>query len=107
MAVDAASLRMVIDSISFGLIRLSGLDTPDTAVVPSGFFVYAKGTPSITINGSLLALREAPPRMRMVLPLPGAPPFDMIETPGALPAINCSGVVIDPFWKSFEVTVLK
>ena len=52
---------------------------------------FAKG------NGSLLAFREAPPRIRIVLPAPGAPPLEVICTPAALPAINCSGVEICPF----------
>ena len=39
--------------MSFGLIRFSGLAAP--AIPP-----LSKGTPSITIKGSLLALMEVP-----------------------------------------------
>jgi hypothetical protein len=66
----------------------------------------SNGTPSTTIKGSLLAFREAPPRILITLPLPGAPPFGVMLTPATLPAINCSGVVIAPFTKSFELIVV-
>ena len=89
MAVAAASFKMVKVAISLGLIRLNVLDAPD---IP----LPLKGTPSITISGSLLAFNEAPPRIRMVLPAPGEPPLLVIDTPATLPAINCSGVVMLP-----------
>ena len=81
--------------MSFGLIKASGFATP---AIP----LLLKGTLSITINGSLLALSEAPPLILMVLPAPGAPPFEVICTPATLPAINCSGLVNCPFTKSLE-----
>ena len=85
--------------MSFGLIILNGLATPE---IPP----LLKGIPSNTINGSLLALKEEPPRIRIVLPDPGAPPLEVIATPATLPMINCSGLVMAPFTKSFEPTVV-
>src|SRR5436190_13218734 len=96
MAVADASFKILKDSISFGLINANALAAP---AIP----VLSTGTPSITINGSLLALSDAPPRMRIVLPEPGAPPLDDICTPATFPAINCSGVVMGPLLKSFAV----
>ena len=43
------------------------------------------GTPSITISGSLSADKEAPIRIRMVPPLPGAPLPGTMFTPATLP----------------------
>src|SRR6478752_6748737 len=103
MAVADASFKIFIDSMSFGLIKLSGSGDPAIEGVPSRFLFGANGTPSTTINGSLLAFSEAPPRIRIVLPEPGAPPLDVICTPATFPAISCSGVVIDPLLKSFAV----
>jgi len=40
---------------------------------------------SVTINGSLEAESEAPLRMRIVAPVPGAPELDTTFTPGTLP----------------------
>ena len=71
MAVEAASFNTVIDSMSCGLIILRKLSAPE--IPPS-----SKGTPSTTINGSLEALSEAPPRTRIVLPDVAEPEFDMI-----------------------------
>ena len=89
-AVAEASFKILNDSMSLELMKLKALPAPEMALVSSG-------TPSITIKGSLLALNEEPPRIRMVLPDPGWPPLEMIETPGTLPAIICSGVEIIPF----------
>ena len=75
--------------MSFGLINESGFATP--AIPP-----LSNGTPSTTINGSLLALMEVPPRKRKVLPEPGAPSFDVTFNPATLPMINCSGVDNEP-----------
>src|SRR6478736_662415 len=103
MAVAEASFKMFIDSMSFGLIRLNGSGEPAIDGLPSMFLFGANGTPSTTINGSLLALSEAPPRIRIVLPEPGAPPLDVIWTPATFPEISCSGVVMAPLLKSFAV----
>ncbi|MNI26821.1 hypothetical protein D3C73_805380 [compost metagenome] len=90
MAVALASFKIVNVSISFGLIKLNGLATPDTEPP-------ANGIPSTTINGSLLAFNEAPVRIRIVLPAPGCPPLVVICTPGTLPIMSCSGEEICPF----------
>ena len=82
MAVAAASFKIEKLAISSGLIPCK--------------LTELSGTPSITIRGSLLALKDAPPLIRIVLPEPGWPPLEVIETPATLPAINCSGEVIDP-----------
>ena len=79
--------------MSLGFIRLNGFAAP--AIPP-----LSKGTPSITIRGSLLAFIEVPPLILMVLPDPGAPLLEFILTPGTLPINNCSGVVTDPLLKS-------
>ena len=51
--------------------------------------------PSITINGSLLAFREEPPRTRIVAPPPGVPSLEITLTPAILPVImSCAFVVI-------------
>ena len=89
MAAADASFKTVKVSISFGLIKLNGLETPE-------IFEFSKGIPSITIKGSLLAFKEAPPRIRITLPEPGAPPLEVIDTPATLPDINCSGVAMLP-----------
>ena len=62
-AVAEASFNTLIDSISLGLIVFNKLAEP-------GRLLLSTGTPSITINGSLLALIEDPPRIRIVLPPP-------------------------------------
>ncbi len=85
--------------MSFGLIKLNGLAVPEMPPLSTG-------TPSITINGELEALNEAPPRMRILTPVPGAPPPSVICTPATLPLINPSGVVMGPFTKSFALTVV-
>ena len=99
MAVADASFKIVNVSISFGLIMLSGLATPEMPAL-------LKGIPSNTIKGSLLALKDEPPRIRIVLPDPGAPPLEVIATPATLPVINCSGLVMAPFTKSLEPIVV-
>ena len=94
-----ASFKTVNDSMSLGLINESGLATPDIPLL-------LNGTLSITIKGSLLALSEAPPLILIVLPEPGAPPFEVICTPATLPAISCSGLVNCPCTKSLEETLV-
>ena len=96
MAAADASFKTVKVSISFGLIKLNGLATPDIEELPLLSFAFSKGIPSITIKGSLLAFKEAPPRIRITLPEPGAPPLEVIDTPATLPDINCSGVAMLP-----------
>ncbi|MPM51378.1 hypothetical protein SDC9_98126 [bioreactor metagenome] len=59
IAVDEASLRTSIDSISFGFIPLNALSTPSTKM-----------------SGSLLLLMEEPPRIRMVASSPGVLLFE-------------------------------
>ena len=79
MAVAAASLRIVIEPMSEGLIKLSGLrgsgGSPPTPKPPGSVGTLLMGTPSITYNGSLLALIDVPPRMRTCAPAPGSPLF--------------------------------
>ncbi|OLC96649.1 MAG: hypothetical protein AUJ00_03735 [Gemmatimonadetes bacterium 13_1_40CM_3_70_6] len=43
------------------------------------------GTPSITYSGSLDALSDVPPRMRICAPAPGSPLFVITSTPAARP----------------------
>ncbi|MNI17070.1 hypothetical protein D3C73_704270 [compost metagenome] len=100
IAVDDASLSTVMLSISFGLIRLRKL--PLLPLIPP----VSKGTPSNTIKGSLLALKEAPPRIRIVLPEEGEPLLDITCTPAVFPLISCSGEPTSPLLKSLLPTVL-
>ncbi len=59
------------------------LGAPDTAV-------FSMGTPSMTMSGSLLALSEAPPRIRIRPPAPGEP-SGVICTPAILPDEEVAG----------------
>ena len=77
-----ASFRTVKDSISDGFIVLSGLLNPSGALLPII-------TPSITTNGSFLADREEPPRIRIEEEEPGCPVEEATDTPATLP-INIS-----------------
>jgi hypothetical protein len=76
-AVDAASLRTVKDSMSEGFI----VDNIDLAPPTASLSI---GKPSITIRGWLEALREAPPRILMSDPEPGAP-LVLIDKPATRP----------------------
>ncbi|MOA10477.1 hypothetical protein D3C78_1303660 [compost metagenome] len=49
--------------------------------------VLSTGTLSIMISGSLLAFKEAPPRIRIVDVLPGAPLIEVTVTPAIRPEI--------------------
>src|SRR5690242_16562786 len=98
MAAEAASLSAVTRAMSLGLMRSRGSDTP-------GMLLLLSGTPSTTMRGSLLPLRDASPRMRMVLPDPGCPDLEVTVTPDILPAISWSGEVMAPFWKSLASTL--
>ena len=64
--------------MSLGLIRASAFAWPE---MPRPSI----GMPSTTISGSLLAFKDAPPLIRMVLPEPGAPLLLVICTPATLP----------------------
>ena len=61
----------------------------------------------MTTKGSLLALREEPPRMRMRLPAPGWPLLEVMRTPGVLPTMSCSGVENAPRWKERDFTLTR
>ncbi len=61
-----ASFKTVNVSISEGLIEASPFFIPGDASLEVG-------TPSITIRGSLLALRDAPPLILICAPEPGLP----------------------------------
>src|SRR5690606_6749239 len=77
-AAAEASFKTLILSISLGLMVLSRFAEPDTPLLSTG-------TPSITINGSLLAFNDADPLIRILLPPPAAPPPGVISNPGTLP----------------------
>ena len=66
MAVAEASFKMSIDTMSDGLMALSGFD--DSSSVAESIT-----TPSITNIGWLVALRELIPRMRIEVDAPGVP----------------------------------
>ncbi len=89
-AVADASFKTLIDSMSLGLIVFRKFAEPDIPLLSTG-------TPSITINGSLLAFKEAPPRMRILLPPPADPPLVVTCKPATLPCNNCSEELICPF----------
>ena len=99
MAVAEASFKTVNVSISPGLMVFSGFLIPEISSL-------SIGTPSITKSGSLLAESDEPPRMRMVEPEPGAPPPEVIWTPGILPITSCSGEVMEPLLKSSALTAV-
>ena len=90
MAVAEASFNTVNDSISLGLIIAKTLLIP-LAVLLS----IAK--PSTTMSGSLEALREAPPRIRICAPAPGVPPSVITSTPAILPTIISVALLVIPF----------
>ncbi len=69
---------MVMFSTSLGLMDVRILAVPPGTILLTG-------TPSITISGSLLALIEVVPRIRIVDVLPGAPLLEVITTPGVFP----------------------
>ena len=84
--------------MSFGFIRLRKFPPPDMEPPTS------IGTPSSTINGSLDALSDAPPRMRMVETDVGEPPPFTICTPAILPFTSSSGDETMPLLKSLVPT---
>src|SRR5688572_4344469 len=83
--------------MSLGLIKFKGLAEPANPLL-------SIGTPSITIRGALLAEMEDPPRIKMSEPEPGAPPLEVMVTPGTLPINRFSGVVMGPCTKSLGPT---
>ena len=89
-AVAEASFKTLIDSISLGLMVFKRLAEPAMPLLSTG-------TPSITIKGSLPALNEEPPRIRILLPPPAYPPPEVICSPATLPCNNCSEEGINPF----------
>ncbi|CUP26161.1 Uncharacterised protein [Segatella copri] len=101
MAVAEASFNTVKLSISLGLTRERGLFTPFVLLLSIGI-------PSITINGLLLAVREAPPRIRICAPSPGAPVDELTFTPAILPwIISCAEVMIPWFFSSGLIAVTE
>ena len=90
MAVAAASFRIVILSISFGLIPAMDdcfISTMLLASSPrSGMSVPSKGIPSNTHNGSCVPFNEAVPRIRIRAGAPGAPEVVVTATPAICPA---------------------
>ena len=63
---------------------------------------------SITNKGSLLACKDEPPRIRILVPAPAVPPSVLATTPGAFPISNSCGDVIVAWLKSFaEIAVIE
>ncbi len=89
-AVADASFNTLIDSISLGLMVLNKFPEPEMPLLSTG-------TPSTTISGSLLAFKEAPPRIRILLPPPALPPPLVTCKPATFPTNNCSEDAICPF----------
>ena len=87
MALARASLSIVIDAISDGLIALSGLrpsaGEPPMPYTRASVSVFWTGVPSITQSGSLPAPIDEPPRMRIFAPAPGSPLLSVTDNPGA------------------------
>ena len=55
---------------------------------------WSAGTPSMTYNGSLLAVIEPVPRTRTRNPPPGSPVFETTWTPAALPCSPLLSVTV-------------
>src|SRR6186713_301971 len=83
MAAEAPSFKISMDSISAGLMVLSGLKgwLPD----PLSAYWGTRGTPSMTYRGSLERLMELLPRMRTLMDEPGWPVGAVTCTPEACP----------------------
>src|SRR5258707_326695 len=100
MADADASLRIVIEAMSPGLIRFMGLRASGgapTASDPAGCAeTLLIGTPSMTYSGSFVLLIELPPRIRICIPAPGSPLFWMMSTPAARPCSIWSTLVLTP-----------
>ena len=93
MAVAEASFSTVNDSMSLGFTSASGLFIPFVALLSIGM-------PSMTISGLLEAFSEAPPRIRISAPSPGAPLAVVTFTPAILPWIMSWAVVTIPWFFS-------
>jgi len=90
-----------MDSMSSGLIEFNGLRGSACVTLAmsgaSGVVAsFCSGTPSTTYSGSLLALIDVPPRMRICTPAPGSPLFCTICTPLTRPCIICVTLVMTP-----------
>src|SRR5256886_10388411 len=71
---------MSIVPISFGSTAIGGLFWGSVSFDPC-----SAGRPSITYNGSVLAVIEPVPRTRTWIPTPGIPEFEVTCTPATLP----------------------
>ena len=71
----------------------------DTEILDAIRF-HTTGRPSMTIRGSLEALKDAPPRIRIWAPSPGAPDAVLTFTPAILPWIISWAEVIRPWFFS-------
>jgi hypothetical protein len=96
--------------MSFGLMLLSGLrfsaglmSTPPIA--PAATLSFWSGMPSTTYRGSLLALIEVPPRIRICAPPPGSPLFVTIWSPATRPWSIWLAFVITPTFACSASTV--
>src|SRR5512133_2480874 len=107
IAVAEASLRMSIFAMSLELMKFIGLRalelpifgrSPSAVVLPP-----ERGTPSTTIRGSLPALTEELPRIRIEELAPGSPLLFVTITPAALPWINCEALLIAPLLNSSDL----
>ena len=86
MAVADASFNISIDSISFGLIAdkapMRGPSVTPVDISPASLFT---SMPSITYKGSLPALMDVVPLIRIEVSAPGLPDNCVTCTPAALP----------------------
>ena len=89
MAVADASFSTVKVSMSFGLIIAITLLTPVAVLL-------SMVSPSTTSSGSLLALSDEPPRMRICAPAPGEPPAVITSTPATLPTSMSEALLVMP-----------
>src|SRR6186713_109039 len=94
----AASFKIVMVSISAGFSVFIMLLEPINEPLRLPWSPEIMGTPSITYNGSLLALMEPTPLMRMLGVAPASPLEEVTCTPAALPT--------RAFWKDVEGTSL-
>src|SRR5256886_15847452 len=80
---------MSIDWISFGSTDIRGLFLGSVSFDPC-----SAGRPSITYNGSVLAVIEPVPRTRTWIPTPGIPEFEVTCTPATLPCRPAVSVTV-------------
>src|SRR5947209_18871105 len=74
--------------IVFSGLRGNGVGPPIAIPAGSSDASLLIGMPSMMYSGSLLALIDVPPRMRICAPAPGSPLFWVIWTPVARPSIR-------------------